>query len=252
MRCFHCGQPLRPEAAFCPWCGGATGVPTEPVPPPPPPPWQHAPAPDVPAAVPRRRAGWRAPVLVIGLVVLLGIAGVVAVTSRHHTPAAAPAGDVPVAAGPSVAAPPVTGTGVLAPPPTTASRPVDAASAKAALDDELAQDEDIAEQLVDQWVPQLSSKRPGLVADGVRYDYQRIWRNFQELRRRYPNVLLIWSGNYSDFRSSDFYVTVVAMPYADGQDANQWCADEQIAATDCYAKLLSHRVGPAGTALLRN
>jgi hypothetical protein len=62
---------------------------------------------------------------------------------------------------------------------------------------------------------------------------------------------LIWSGNYASYKSADFYVTIVPQPYSDGTTANQWCDNANIDANDCYAKLLSHSVGPDGTTVLR-
>jgi serine/threonine-protein kinase len=203
---------------------------------------------------------WRVPALVIGVIVLMSIIGVgVSLASHHTTVASPPAGDGLVPAGvSSVAAPPEVpsedndDSDDLGSPTTEPSQPLDNASAKAALDDELAQDKDTAEQLIDQWVPQLSSKRPGLVVDGVTYGYLQIWQNFEQLRGQYPDALLLWSGNYVSFKSTNFYVTVVREPYSDGQAANQWCDDENIDTDDCYAKLLSHSVGPTGTTVLRS
>jgi hypothetical protein len=200
------------------------------------------------------------PVLVISLVALLGIAGVgVALASHHDTGGTPSVGGTPVLGriGSSDSAPPslpsVDDTESSGPvsPSAEPSQPVDNASAKAALDAEVAQDEAIAEGVIDNWVPQLSSKRPGLVADGITYDYLSIWLNFQQLRDSYPNALLLWSGDYTSFKLKDFYVTIVPQPYSDGAAANQWCADENIDVDNCYAKLLSHTSGPTGTTLLR-
>jgi hypothetical protein len=134
---------------------------------------------------------------------------------------------------------------------TDPNQPLDAASAKVALDTEVAQDANAAEQLVGHWVPQLSSKRPGLVADGITYDYPQIWANFVQLRAQHPDVLLIWSGNYASYKLTNFYVIVVPDPYPDGGSANQWCDGSGFAPGDCYAKFLSHTGGSNGTSLLR-
>lgn len=201
------------------------------------------------------------PALVVGLVLLVAAAGVAGVLlARHHAAAAANAGGNPVSSpAPQSSAPPVApvapsgdGSAGVAPSSTEPDRPLDSAAAQVALNREVAQDRAAAEQLVGTWVPQLSSKRPGLVADGVTYDYPRIWSNFQQLRARYPNALLIWSGDYLSFKFADFYVTVVPEPHADGELANRWCDSAGLAPADCYAKFLSHDGGPAGTTLLRN
>lgn len=192
------------------------------------------------------------PVLVIGLVALMAVVGIGVALASHHDTVAAPdpvGTPVPGAAGSSDTAPP----SVPSVDDTDTSGPAvqTDAAAKAALDDEVARDKAAAEQLVDNWVPQLSSKRPGLFADDVTYDYVRIWQNFQQLRESYPTVLLIWSGNYTSFELKDFYVTIVPEPYSDGAAANEWCDGENIDVDNCYAKLLSHTSGPTGTTLLR-
>jgi serine/threonine-protein kinase len=198
---------------------------------------------------------------VIGLVLLIAVVGLgLALASRHDNVAASTGGGgaaqtdgVSSAAGqPNAATNPDTGGIASVTTATTdTTPPLDAASAKAALDDELARDENPAEQLVDHWVPQLSSKRAGLAADGITYDYPQIWANFLQLRAEYPDVLLIWSGNYISYKSTDFYVTVAPEPYSDGQSANQWCDANGFAPNDCYAKFVSHNGGSDGTTLLR-
>jgi serine/threonine-protein kinase len=172
---------------------------------------------------------------------------------RKHS-AAAPGPDDPVGVS-SVEAQPnppaLPSVSESAEPVPSSTEPPDDDAAKADLDNEVAGDRNAAEALVGHWVPQLSSKRPGLVADGITYDYPHIWADFQRLRTRYPAALLIWSGDYLSYQSPDFYVTVMPQPFPDGPSANQWCDDAGLAATDCYAKFLSHDHGPSNTTLLR-
>lgn len=250
MRCVNCGQPLGPGDAFCPRCGGASGA--HPVHP------GHdtgAPAPVAPP-VPAR-TGFRLPPLVVGLVLVLAAAGAGGVLlSRHHagaTPHSAAGGVSSPAPQPvEPAVPSVADSAEVTPSSTEPEQPLDSTAARTALDHEVAQDRAAAEQLIGTWVPQLSSKRVGLVADGITYGYPEIWANFQELRSEYPDALLIWSGDYVSFKLTDFYVTIVPEPYSDGELANQWCDGAGLAPTDCYAKFLSHEGGSAGTTLLRN
>lgn len=197
---------------------------------------------------------WRVPALVIGMVVLLAMVGVGVALVVHHNAAATPFAttEPSVAASPIVSSADDTGSTVAATPTTDPGQPLDDASAKNALDDEVTRDQSAAEQLVGSWVPQLSSKRPGLVVNGITYGYLQIWQDFEQSRAQYPNALLIWSGNYISFSYPDFYVTVVSAPYSDGQSANQWCDDANIDSDNCYAELLSHTVGPNGTTMLRN
>jgi hypothetical protein len=266
MRCVNCGYALQDGEPHCPQCGGATGwVPPSP---PPPPPESAAPPPSESAASPLPGPVWgtairsdrrrlRVPALVTGLilVVVVAAAGITLVATRHG------------AAGPSstAAALPVSSTAGSAPlspsspqsPPSSpsadfGSQQPDDATAKSDLDNEVNQDRGAAEALVENWVPQLSSKRPGLVVDGVTYDYPHIWADFQQLRQQYPSALLLWSGDYTSFKSPDFYITVVAQPYPDGRSANGWCDAAGLGPDDCYAKLLSHVDGPANATLLRS
>lgn len=255
MRCANCEQPLQEGVTSCPWCGGMVSPPPRPDPPEAP---QVLPVqPLVSAYAPRAAGvGWRVPAVVIGLVLVLVAVGLGLALAFRPSSIAAPAGGgslaqaggaSSVAEQPNAVVNPGGTTSVTADP----SQLLDAGSAKAALDNEVAQDKNPAEQLVDHWVPQLSSKRPGLVADGITYDYPQIWANFVQLRAQHPDVLLIWSGNYVSYKLTDFYVTVVPDPYPDGASANQWCDANGFAPGDCYAKFLSHNGDSNGTSLLR-
>ena len=247
MRCVNCGQPLQPEDTFCPQCGGVTGMQQAEL-------QSDAPTPTFPVGSSWTPApnGSRMPPLMVGIIVVVLVAagGTIALVYHHHSAAEANA--------PITTMPTPSSTAVPAAPPesslpttVTSQQPSDSASAKAALDTELATDQAAAERLIGSWVPQLSSKRPGLIADGITYDYPQIWANFEQLRSAYPGVLLIWSGDYSTYASTDFYVTIVGEQYPDGRSANQWCDNTGLATTDCYAKYLSHTSGPAGASVLR-
>lgn len=188
--------------------------------------------------------------LVVGIV-LVGTGRIV-----HRTLLTGTAVGMPVAHSIAPFEPPAVLT-TSAPPTTTTSpttTPVvgDESSAQNALNQEVAQDKQSVEALVGSWVPQLSSKRPGIVANGVTYDYLAIWQDFQSTRSRYPNALLLWSGNYVSYASGDFWVTIVPNPFSDGASANSWCDSQQIGPNDCFAKFLSHTGGSTGTTVLRN
>jgi hypothetical protein len=130
--------------------------------------------------------------------------------------------------------------------------PLDSTSAEAALRAQVAADRPAVESLVDSWVPQLSAKKPGLVADGITYDHLAIWRNYQSLKSRYPSALLVWSGDFTSFKYDNFWVTLLPAPHQDGQSANSWCDSENIPVDDCYAKLISHSHGYDGATLIRS
>jgi serine/threonine-protein kinase len=236
MQCVHCAQPVRDGAARCSWCGGLTGL----APPPPErtvdlePPVQFARA---------DRHRLRIPALIGGVVLVVAAVGVsVALAATRHSTAAPaparPAGTAAPAASPSAE-------------PASNAELSQQPSDKADLDTEVSHDRNTAAALVGEWVPQLSSKRPGLVVNGTTYDYPAIWADFQQLRQEHPGALLLWSGDYTSFKSPDFYVTVVAQSFPDGASANEWCDEAGLGPDDCYAKLLSHSLGSPESTLLR-
>ncbi len=137
--------------------------------------------------------------------------------------------------------------------PTSAAdnAPSDEAAAQTTLEQQVATDRTSAEALADRWVPQLSSKNDGLVADGTTYDRRAIWADFTTTRQAYPSALLLWSGDYSSFTKGDFWITVVNTPFTTGAAANAWCAAEHLDADHCFAKLVSHTHGPKGSTLPR-
>jgi hypothetical protein len=102
------------------------------------------------------------------------------------------------------------------------------------------------------WVPQISSKKVGLYADGITYTNNDILRNHLNLRERYPNTRLVWANDWTTFSTPDWWVTVVGQPYYDGPSANQWCDAHGIDADNCFAKVISSRFGPEGTTMMRN
>lgn len=97
----------------------------------------------------------------------------------------------------------------------------------------------ILSQLGEKWVPQISSKRLGLVAEGITWNNTEMLREHLELRLRYPNVKLLWSGEWSVFSSKDFWVTVAGVAHSDPADANRWCDSNSLSADHCFAKLIS-------------
>ena len=82
-----------------------------------------------------------------------------------------------------------------------------------------------AEQATGLWVPQLSSKRPGLVADGITWDCDTIWAEHVRLRATYSAELL-WSGDWPHtYGHDDYWVTVAGYTYDTAEGARQWCQD---------------------------
>jgi serine/threonine-protein kinase len=134
---------------------------------------------------------------------------------------------------------------------TTTPPPDPEADAKAQLDAEVAKDRTAADALDGQWTPQLSSKSYGLVVGATTYNYQAIWQDFATSRARFPAAILVWSGDYTSFDYHNFWVTVVPPADAAGVAANSWCDAQNIDADDCFAKMLMHSGGTAGTTLHR-
>lgn len=44
----------------------------------------------------------------------------------------------------------------------------------------------------------MSALKPGMVVDGVIYDYRKIWADFQDKRAQHPDALPLWSGGWDD------------------------------------------------------
>jgi hypothetical protein len=180
--------------------------------------------------------------VVVAVVLVVTIA---AVTSRR-----------PAASSPSDVAAPGTTTTTSAEPTsataTPAPAPTDEDSARQLLEAQVANDRPQVETLAGSWVPQLSSKRLGLPADGITYDHRAIWTDFTNLRARYPGALLLWSGDYRSFSRADFWVTVVPQSYPSGESANTWCDSAGIDKDGCFAKRIAHTGGYAGSTLHRN
>jgi hypothetical protein len=150
------------------------------------------------------------------------------------------------------ATPGTTGSGSPVDPGSTVPPSPEPASPKDELAAEVARDRTASQALVGYWVPQLSAKKLGLVVSGVRYGYAEILADFQQLRARYPDALLLWSGDFTSFKYPDYWVTVVPETYTDGESANSWCEAAGIGPDDCFAKRLSHTDPYRGNTLPRS
>lgn len=109
-----------------------------------------------------------------------------------------------------------------------------------------------AEQLVERWVPQVSSKWPGLEdkRTHVIYDDQMILDYHQSLADRY-GALLLWSGDYTTFKNPAVWVSVVPQPFPTKEGAKEWCDETGLDPDNCFAKLLSHTHGTEDSTGLR-
>lgn len=102
----------------------------------------------------------------------------------------------------------------------------------------------VAREIADKWVPQLSSKRPGIRDNGVVWDNAMALQEHLQLRKLY-NAKLLWSGDWSTFSEPNFWVTIAAITFADAKGALMWCSSKGFDRDHCIAKIVSttHPVG---------
>ena len=110
----------------------------------------------------------------------------------------------------------------------------------------------IESDVIDRWVPQISSKKPDVtLPNGTVWDAVSILEDHRAWRERFPRVRLLWSGDYSTYKQVDFWVTIVAIPFDTAEGALGWCDANALPAEDCYAKLISHTHPHDGSTKLR-
>ncbi|RBP67190.1 hypothetical protein DFO66_102243 [Brevibacterium sanguinis] len=103
-----------------------------------------------------------------------------------------------------------------------------------------------------KWVPQLSSKKLGLQAEGRTWNEAEILAEHQKLREEHPRVQLVWSGDFNSFKEDDFWVTIVGIGYDDPEEALTWCSAHGLGPDHCYAKQLNTSGGYEGTTRLQD
>jgi serine/threonine-protein kinase len=96
----------------------------------------------------------------------------------------------------------------------------------------------VSVRLADRWVPQLSSKRPGVVDQGIVWDNATSLREHLQLRERY-HARLLWSGEWSTFSASNFWVTVAGITFPTSAGALAWCTSQGFDHDHCFAKIVS-------------
>lgn len=101
-------------------------------------------------------------------------------------------------------------------------------------------------ELLESWVPQLSSKRSGPLDDGTTWDYRSILANHRQLQTEHQ-ALLVLTADYSTYRDPTFWVSIAPAPFPEAEDALAWCVEEDRGPSDCFAKLISHTVGTEDT-----
>jgi hypothetical protein len=127
---------------------------------------------------------------------------------------------------------------------TTTTEPVVSSESDAlARLEEIVDDDEpsVIRDVVGRWVPQISSKKPDVtLSDGTVWDAIAILEDHEAWRSQFPDARLLWSGDYSTFEASDFWVTIVAIPFDTPESALSWCDAQGLPTEDCYAKLISH------------
>jgi serine/threonine protein kinase len=198
------------------------------------------------------------PLAVVGLIsaLLLGAVGLVIglLLSKNSAPSvnSSPVGASTVAPPPSVtvAAPTVYKT-VQAPPTArpstpTAARDPETSSVEQLHQISLADLTVVSTQGADRWVPQLSSKRPGVIDGGVVWDNEMTLTEHVQLRQRY-GAKLLWSGDWSTFDAPNFWVTIAPISFPDASGALAWCTYHGFDRDHCYAKLISKTHAVSGS-----
>lgn len=234
--CKGCGQSLRAGARFCPGCGSETVDDTLPetviVEPRPAQDRNYDPSPPMPP--PRRRP--------VALLVAAAVLAVAVVGLGLFVFLPPPAG-VPVLV-------PEMATGSAA--PTTSTQRVPATQQPSVrLAHYVEDDQAAADALLGYWIPQISSKQLGTVADGITFGYPEIVADVEMLKERYRGAVVLLSGDYSSFSHDGFWVTVVAERFTTPTQANAWCEGMGFASDECFAKRLSYSEGPAGNTVHR-
>ncbi len=227
----------------------STSRPSAPPPsaPPPPPPTAYSRPPVAVSAPPSQRGSsagiiWAAVALVAAVVVAVVVISVVLAHQNNPAPSSASATSTSSTESSSYATPTTTDT--PAPDPETA--------ALQQLQQLAAADRDfVTTQLANHWIPQLSSKHSTTPwtydpEDGTEYHNEQILQEHQRLRQQY-NAKLLWSGDWTTYDHSDYWVTVVPQTFSDGDSVLSWCSSQGRDLDHCSAEMVSTTLGPDGT-----
>ena len=111
-------------------------------------------------------------------------------------------------------------------------------------DQQVASDHYTADSMVGWWIPQLSSNTDSASA------MAKFW-SLQGMAGHYTDVFMVSSNDYTSFRASGYYVTMIPRTFSTAAGANAWCDSEGFAIGNCFAKRLSHTDGPDGNTVER-
>jgi serine/threonine-protein kinase len=202
------------------------------------------------------------PFMIIGLIaaLVLGALGVVIglLVSSNPDPGPSPAPTTVTAQPPSTVtvqtpapsrpATPAPSSATRVPMPTPSPPPVDTALTRLR---EIAADDRyvVRSEAENYWVPQLSSKRPGVVDDGLVWNNALTLQEHVRLRDEY-GAKLLWSGDWSVFDASNWWVTIAPYTFPTADGALMWCTEEGFDRNHCFAKLISTTHGTSGSTKL--
>lgn len=97
------------------------------------------------------------------------------------------------------------------------------------------------------WVAQLSSKRPGLYAEGRTWDNASILEEFVSLDQRFDGAWLLWSDEWPVFSTPSLWVTVTRQTFTGPAASLDWCRQQGFDRDHCVAKMISSTRSPEGT-----
>lgn len=190
--------------------------------------------------------------LIVGLAATVAVVVVVAVVliavfgrSNSNSSATTPQANAPTY--PNGPSPPATES-AYAPTPTPTPALDPETSSFQQLQQLVAQDAAYVSQLADQWVPQLSTKQPGIVDDGVVYTNALILQEHLRLRQQY-DAKLLWSGDWSNYDKPNFWVTIVPVASSYPGSALQWCSGHNLDDDHCFAERISKTHSGSGSTM---
>ena len=110
----------------------------------------------------------------------------------------------------------------------------------------------VTKDLTGKWVAQLSSKKPGMTADGMTWDNRTTLQEFLKLRQKYPTAKLLYSEDWPVFDAGGkYWVTIAGTPYSTAAEANAWCDAQGFDAEHCFAKYIDTTGPSEGTTVNR-
>ena len=110
----------------------------------------------------------------------------------------------------------------------------------------------VTKDLTGKWVAQLSSKKPGMTADGITWDNRTTLQEFLKLRQKYPDAKLLYSEDWPVFDAGGkYWVTIAGTPYSTAAEANAWCDAQGFDAEHCFAKYIDTKGPSDGTTVNR-